>query len=30
METLRPDYEPAVHDAAAPPAPGSREQQVAK
>ena len=30
METLRPDYEPAVHDSAAPPAPGSREQQVAK
>ena len=29
METLRPDYEPAVHDAAAPLAPGSRDQQVA-
>ncbi len=28
METLRPDYEPAVRDATAPPAPGSREQQV--
>ncbi len=30
METLRPDYEPAVRDAAAPPAPGSREQQVVR
>jgi len=28
MSTLRPDYEPAVHDADVPAAPGSREQQV--
>jgi ubiquinol-cytochrome c reductase cytochrome b subunit len=28
MSTLRPDYEPAVHDADVPAAPGSRERQV--